>query len=99
MPVVAALFRYPLGDDAVLLPRTPELAAAYHEVTVANTERLGRWNPPSSVPPTLERTRSTMEAQVRSWLDGTLLPVAIAVPADGGWRLTGGAELHINRSL
>lgn len=99
MSTVAALFRYPLGDDAVLLPRTPELAEAYHEVTVANLERLGRWNPPASEPPTLEQTRGRIEAQVRGWLEGTVLPVAIAVPADGGWRLAGGAELHINRPL
>lgn len=39
-----AMFTFPLGDDAVLIPRTPAITEAFHELLVANHERLIRWN-------------------------------------------------------
>ena len=97
--IVPALFRYPLGDDAALILRTPDIAEAYNELTVANIDRLARWEPWAATTPSLERTRGFLEAGAKGWVDGAQLPVAIAVPADGGWRLVGSAGLRIDRFL
>lgn len=94
--VVDAMFRYPLGDDAALIPATPAIAAAFHELTAANRERLARWEPWAAAPVTPEKTRGYLEAAARGWLDGTQVPVAIAVAADRGWQLVGSAGLRIN---
>ncbi len=95
--VVAAMFACPLGEDAALLPRTAAITEAYHELLVANRERLARWEPWAAEAATLDSTRSFLEASGRAWLEGTELPVAIAVPADDGWQLVGSAGLRINR--
>jgi ribosomal-protein-serine acetyltransferase len=94
-PIVSAFFTHVLGEDAALLPRTTAITDAYHELLVANHERLARWEPWAAVPPTPEGTRSFLEASGRAWLEGTELPVAIAVRAEGGWQLVGAAGLHI----
>jgi ribosomal-protein-serine acetyltransferase len=90
------MFTFPLGEDAALLPRTAALTDAYHELQAANQERLARWEPWAAQPLTPESTRSFLEASGRAWLEGTELPVAIAVPADGCWQLVGSAGLRIN---
>jgi ribosomal-protein-serine acetyltransferase len=100
--LVTPMFTFPLGEDAVLLPRTTAITEAYHEMLAANHERLARWEPwagqPPWVarPPTSEGTRSFLEATGRAWLEGTELPVAIAVAAAGGWQLAGSAGLRIS---
>jgi ribosomal-protein-serine acetyltransferase len=95
--LVATMFTFPLGDDAALLPRTAALTDAYHELLAANRERLARWEPWAAEPPTPESTRSFLEASGRAWLEGTELPVAIAVPAgDHHWQLAGSAGLRIS---
>lgn len=97
MPMlVTAMFRFPLGEDAALLPQTAALTEAYHELLAANQERLARWEPWAAQPPTPERTRALLEATGRAWLEGTELPVTIAVPAGGSWQLAGSAGLQIN---
>jgi ribosomal-protein-serine acetyltransferase len=95
--IPAPLFSFPLGDDAVLIPRTAEITDAYHELVAANAERLARWEPWAAKPPVLEETRSFLEASGRSWLDGAELPVAIAVKEDGGWHLAGALSLSVSR--
>jgi ribosomal-protein-serine acetyltransferase len=90
------MFTFPLGEDAALLPRTVALADAYHELLAANHERLARWEPWAIEPPTPDSTWSFLQASGRAWLDGTELPVAIAVPAGNGWQLAGSAGLRIN---
>lgn len=97
--VVTAMFTWPLGEDAALLPRTVAIADAYHELFAANHERLARWDPYAAEPPTPEGTRSFLEASSQAWLAGTELPVAIAIPAVGGWQLAGSAGLRISRSM
>ena len=90
------MFSFPLSDEAVLILRTASITEAYHEVQVANQERLARWEPWAVRPLVLEETRSFLEASVRNWLSGSELPVAIAVQEDGQWRLVGAASLRIN---
>ncbi|MEU3298751.1 GNAT family protein [Streptomyces sp. NPDC006678] len=97
--VTASMFTHPLGDDAVLIPRTPEIAEAYQALLEANhRERIARWNPAADDhPPTLAQTREALVATGRAWLDGTLLPLAIAVPEEDRWRLVGTVGLRIDR--
>jgi ribosomal-protein-serine acetyltransferase len=97
--VVTAVFTCSIGDDAALLPRTTAIADAYHALLVANHERLARWEPWAVEPPTPERTRSSLEAKGRAWLEGKELPVAIAVGAGDRWQLVGSAGLRINEYL
>jgi len=94
--LTAAMFTFPLGEGAALLPRTVALADAYHELLVANRERLARWEPWAVQPPTPASTRSFLEASGRAWLEGTELPVAIAVAAGDRWQLVGSAGLRIS---
>ncbi len=94
--VTAALFTFSLGEDAALLPRTPAIAEAYHELLAANFERLTRWLPGLDELPSTEATRADLARRAQAWLDGSQLPLAIAVPADSGWRLVGEVNLLID---
>ncbi|MQY05177.1 GNAT family N-acetyltransferase [Actinomadura macrotermitis] len=92
-----ARFVHSLGPDAALLLRTPAIAEAFHELLAANQERLARWDPGACpVPLTLENTRARLETNLRAALDGTQVPVAIATPRPGGWRLVGAANLRVS---
>ncbi|WP_162907833.1 GNAT family N-acetyltransferase [Allorhizocola rhizosphaerae] len=63
----------------------------------ANYERLARWFPDAfQEPPTLERVRANLKGAGQAWLEGSLLPLSIAVKAEGGWRLVGWAQLVID---
>lgn len=95
--VVAPMFSFPLSDDIALVPRTPSLAEAYHDLLAANHERLARWEPWAAAPPVLAETRSFIEASARNWLEGTELPVVIAIREDGRWQLVGSVGLRIDR--
>jgi ribosomal-protein-serine acetyltransferase len=95
--IPAPLFSFPLADDAVLIPRTAAITDAYHELLLANTERLARWEPWAAKPPELEETRSFLESSGRNWLEGSELPVAIAVRRDGRWHLAGALSLTVSR--
>jgi ribosomal-protein-serine acetyltransferase len=90
------LFSFPLAPGEALVPRTPALTEAYHDLIVANRERLAGWEPWAMAPPVLEETRSFLEANMRNWLAGTELPVAIAVRTDDQWHLAGAISLQIN---
>jgi ribosomal-protein-serine acetyltransferase len=90
------MFSFPLTDEAVLILRTASITNAYHEVVAANQERLARWEPWAVKPQVLHETRSFLEASARNWLDGSELPVAIAVRKDGQWHVAGAASLRIN---
>jgi ribosomal-protein-serine acetyltransferase len=91
------LFSFSLAPGEALVPRTPALAEAYHDLVVANRERLARWEPWAAAPAVLEETRSYLEASMRNWLAGSELPVAIAVRADDQWRLAGALSLYLSR--
>ena len=95
--IPAPMFSFPLADDAILIPRTAAIIDAYHELLAANQERLARWEPWAAKPPVLEETRSFLEASGRGWLDGSELPVAIAVKRRGQWHLAGALSLSVNR--
>lgn len=96
--VTQALFIWSIGDDAALIPRTPALAEAHLALVEANYERLARWFPDAfQEPPSLDVVRANLTRAGQGWLDGSLLPVSIAVKADGGWRLVGWAQLEIDR--
>jgi ribosomal-protein-serine acetyltransferase len=95
--IPAPMFSCPLAEDAVLIPRTAAITDAYHELVAENTERLARWEPWAAKPPVLEETRSFLETSGRNWLDGSELPVAIAVKSSGQWRLAGALSLIISR--
>jgi ribosomal-protein-serine acetyltransferase len=90
------MFSFPLSDEAVLILRTASITEAYHQVVAANQERLARWEPWAVKPQLLNETRSFLEASGRNWLDGSELPVAIAVRKDGQWHVAGAASLRIN---
>ncbi|HET6499864.1 MAG TPA: GNAT family protein [Amycolatopsis sp.] len=94
--VVAALFTCPLGDDGVLIPRTVAIAEGYQALLEVNHERLAAWFPGFDKPPTPEGTRAELARSGQAWLDGSQLPVAIAVRAEGGWRLVGAVNLMID---
>jgi ribosomal-protein-serine acetyltransferase len=95
--IPAPLFSFPLADDAVLIPRTAAITDAYQELVAANQERLAPWEPWAAKPPVLEETRAFLEGSGRNWLDGSELPVAIAVRRDGRWYLAGALSLSVNR--
>ena len=95
--VTAALFTWPLGDDAALIPRTAAIAEAHLALVEANHQRLARWFPDAfQEPPTLEGVRANLERAGRAWLEGSLLPLSIAVKAEDGWRLVGWVQLEID---
>lgn len=97
MSIVAeSAFVLPLGADAALLPRTPAITDAYHELLVANQQRLARWERWAAQPPTVAGTRSFLERSAHGWIDGTQLPTAIAVAGDDGWHLVGSAGLRVD---
>lgn len=99
--VTSAMFTCPLGDDAALIPRTVAIAEAHHSLLMANYERLGQWDPgfDADKPSTLDETRSRLEQQGRAWLDGTQLPLAIAVREGQDWRLVGSVSLKVDTAM
>ena len=97
--VASALFTFSLGEDAALLPRTPAIAEAYQELLTANFERLVRWLPGLDELPSIEQTRVDLARRGQAWLDGSQLPLAIAVRADDGWRLVGEVNLLIDARI
>jgi ribosomal-protein-serine acetyltransferase len=90
------MFSFPLAEGAALVPRTPALAEAYHDLLAANHERLARWEPWAVAPPVLAETRAFIEASARNWVAGRELPVVIAVREDGQWQLVGSVGLRID---
>lgn len=95
--VTAASFTWPLGDDVALIPRTAAIAEAHFALVEANYKRLAHWFPDAfQEPPTLEGTRANLERAGQAWLDGSQLPLSIAVKAEDGWRLVGWANLVID---
>jgi ribosomal-protein-serine acetyltransferase len=95
--VTASMFTCPLGNDAVLIPRTVAIAEAFQALVVANHERITRWNPGPEKPPTLEETRESLTRSGQAWLEGTQLPLVIAVPEQTDWCLVGAVSLRIDR--
>jgi RimJ/RimL family protein N-acetyltransferase len=90
------MFTFPLGDGVALVPRTPAIAEEFHQVRLANHERIVRWNPGLDPrPPTPEDTRAQLARNARRWLKGTMIPVAISV----GGTLTGAAALRIDQKM
>lgn len=97
--VTAALFTWPLGDDAALVLRTAAVTDAHFALVEANYRRLAEWFPDAfQEPPVLEETRAGLEEAGRGWADGSLLPLSIALKEGDNWRLVGWAQLIINGS-
>lgn len=94
--VTGALFTCSLGDDAVLLPRTVAVAEAYQALLEVNHERLARWFPGFDQPPTPEATRADLQRRGQAWLEGSQLPLVIAVEAGSSWRLVGAVTLLLD---
>ncbi|MEU8663705.1 GNAT family N-acetyltransferase [Actinoplanes philippinensis] len=95
MSITDARFVWPIGDDTVLIPRTPAITEPYHELLVANHERLAA-SSPGVTEPTPESTRATLERSGQAWLAGTRLPLAIGVRAGTGHRLVGAVSLSVD---
>ncbi|WP_185443082.1 GNAT family N-acetyltransferase [Kribbella qitaiheensis] len=96
----AALFTLPLGDDAALVLRTAAIADAHFALVEANYRRLAQWFPDAfQEPPVLEVTRANLAEGGQGWLDGSLLPLSIALKEGDGWRLVGWAQLIINKAM
>ncbi|GAA1786378.1 GNAT family protein [Luedemannella flava] len=96
--VVEAPFVHPLGEDAGLIVRTPAIAPAYHNLLVANQERLSRWEPWACAPLTLPDTTSFLTGSARRWAEGHELPLAIVVRSIAGWELVGSCGLWLDDS-
>ena len=95
--VTGVLFTWHLGDDAALILRTPDIVEAHFFLVMANYQRLARWFPDAyQQPPDLETMRANFRSLGQAWLDGSLLPLSIAVRSEGGWRLVGWAQLEID---
>ncbi|MGH8981819.1 MAG: GNAT family N-acetyltransferase [Acidimicrobiales bacterium] len=92
------LFTHRIADDAVLVPRTAAISDAYHELVTSNQERLARWERWALEPLTPDGTRNHLVAAGQGWLEGSELPVAIAVLVADEWRLAGSVGLKIDRS-
>jgi RimJ/RimL family protein N-acetyltransferase len=90
-------FTIPLGDDAALMPRTHAIAEEMQALLVTNHARLANWFPGLDNPPTLEVTRLELEQREQAWLEGSQLPLAIAVQSGDTWRLAGTVTLLIHR--
>jgi ribosomal-protein-serine acetyltransferase len=91
------MFTCLLGDDAALLPRTTAIADAYQALLAANHGRLAEWFPGGfETPPSMESTRANLDAAGRAWLDGSQLPLVIAVAAEADWRLVGWVNVIID---
>jgi hypothetical protein len=58
----------------------------------SDPERLAHWFTDAfQEPPTLDGVRSNLQRAGQGWLDGSSLPLSIAVKAENGWRLVGWA--------
>ncbi|MCX4746873.1 GNAT family N-acetyltransferase [Kitasatospora sp. NBC_01287] len=100
MSTVTAFFTHVLGPDAALIPKTEEIAEQYHEVLIANRERLARWEPWAREELTPQSTREFIGLEGRDWLAGGRLPVVLAVAApEGRWEPAGSLSLRINQEL
>ncbi|MDK0521363.1 GNAT family protein [Streptomyces sp. ML-6] len=95
------MFTCPLGDDAALIPRTAAIAEAHQALLMANYERLAQGDPDFDIenPTTLEETRSRLERQGRAWVEGTQLPLDIAVRAGRDWQLVGAVTLNCDLAM
>lgn len=91
------MLRHQVADDVALVLRTPAIAEQYHALIVANLERLARWEPWAMSGPTPESTRGSVQAAGRAWLEGSALPMAIAVRIGDQWHLVGSVGLRIDR--
>jgi RimJ/RimL family protein N-acetyltransferase len=90
------MFAFALSETEALLPRTPLILQPYHDLLVANHERLARWEPWAEQPPVLAETRGFLEATARNWIAGSELPTAIAVRENDQWKLVGATGLRIS---
>lgn len=103
--VVEAPFMLPIGPGtgggpaAALIVRTPAIAGPYHELLVANRERLARWEPWAANPIVFDETKAHLAASATKWADGTEIPTAIVVRGADGWSLAGAVGLRINQYL
>jgi ribosomal-protein-serine acetyltransferase len=89
-----------LGDDAALVLRTAAVAEAHFALVEANYERLAEWFPDAfQEAPVFAETLANLEEAGRGWLDGSLLPLSIAVKEGDGWRLVGWAQLVIDQQM
>lgn len=99
--VTPAMFTCPLGHDAALIPCTVAIAEAHQALLMANYERLAQWDPgfDAENPPTLDETRARLEHQGHAWLEGTRLPLDIAVRAGQDWQLVGAIGLNCDMAV
>lgn len=95
------MFTCPIGDDAALIPRTVAITEAHQALLEANYKRLALWDPgfDANNPRTLNETRAALEKQGQAWLEGTQLPLDIAVSAGADWRLVGAVSLRIDVAM
>lgn len=87
-----ARFALQVDSEVDLVLREPWTDVPLYELAVANLDRLREWEPWAQGEQTVEITRAYARAQLRAWVDGTVVPTAIRV--DG--RLVGSASARIN---
>ncbi|MBW4042073.1 MAG: GNAT family N-acetyltransferase [Acidobacteria bacterium] len=90
--VSESFFSHPCVDGVELVLRDLSTTVEMHELTVANIERLRRWEQWAQPEPTLPRTFEYTRRRLDDFTAGAMLPCAIRV--DGA--LVGSVELCID---
>jgi len=96
--IAPPLFFRPLDGDAALLPRTPNVAEAYHALVLANRDRLAAWERYGARETTLEWARDFLAGSAASWVAGTQLGALVAVREQRAWTLVGSVGLPVDRA-
>jgi ribosomal-protein-serine acetyltransferase len=91
-PSTSAFFAHPCGDGSELVLRDLSTTLDMHALTIANLERLRRWESWAHVDQTLQRIFEYTTRRLDDFVRGRALPCAIRV--DGA--LVGSVELSID---
>lgn len=94
--IPAPLFSHPLGEDAALVPKMPEITDAYHELFSRNQERIARWEPWASQESSPGGMRDYLVHLGHGWVNGEGLPGAIACKTGDQWMLVGSVGLTVS---
>ena len=85
-------FVHPCGGGVELVLRDLSTTVEMHELTVANLDRLRRWEQWAGLEPTLPATFESTTRRLEAFIRGQALPCAIRV----GGALVGSVELSID---
>ena len=90
--ITASFFAHPCGDGSELVLRDLSTTLEMHALTIANLDRLRRWEQWAHVDPTVQRTFEHTSRRLDDFVRGLALPCAIRVDGE----LVGSVELSID---